>query len=202
MQSLTLAKPQLKLLPTVAKVETPAPKEWTLRPYQESLKKDVYKLYRDGSRSVLIIATGGMGKAQPLTAKVLTPGGFKLMGELEVGDLVASAIGGSSRVTGVFPQGVKEVFRIGFSDGSSALCCDDHLWNVQSHAMTRYNGLDYWQTMPLHKVRETYIRHRKVSDRIPLGMEMKYRIPLVKPVEFFPAVEPLPINSYALGFNP
>ena len=63
MKSLTLAKPQLKLLPTVAIVETPAAKEWTLRPYQESIKKDVYKLYRDGSRSVLIIATGGMGKS-------------------------------------------------------------------------------------------------------------------------------------------
>lgn len=63
MQSLKLAKPQLKLLPTLAEVEPPVAKEWTLRPYQESLKKDVYKLYRDGSRSVLIIATGGMGKS-------------------------------------------------------------------------------------------------------------------------------------------
>jgi len=62
MQSLKLAKPQLKLLPTLAESDPPAAKEWTLRPYQESLKKDVYKLYRDGSRSVLIIATGGMGK--------------------------------------------------------------------------------------------------------------------------------------------
>lgn len=204
MQSLTLAKPQIKpqlkvLEPLRSVPKLSEPEERSLRPYQDDLKKEVYAHYKNGAKSVLVIAGGGMGKAQPLTSKILTPGGFKSMGEIEVGDLVTSANGGFSRVTGVYPQGQKEVFRIHFSDGSSTLCCDEHLWNVQSHAMTRHKGYEHWETMPLHKIRETYIRHRKVSDRIPSGMEMRYRIPLVKPVEFFPIREPLPIDAYAVG---
>jgi len=62
MQSLTLRKPPLKLLLTLAEAEPPIEKEWALRPYQDDLKKAVYKHYRDGLKSVLIVATGGMGK--------------------------------------------------------------------------------------------------------------------------------------------
>ena len=66
MQALTLAikpsKPQLRLLPSLAEVDPPIVMEWSLRPYQDDLKKAVYKHYRDGIKSVLIVATGGMGK--------------------------------------------------------------------------------------------------------------------------------------------
>ena len=66
MQALTLAikppKPQLRLLPSLAEVGPPIVQEWSLRPYQDDLKKATYKHYRDGIKSVLIVATGGMGK--------------------------------------------------------------------------------------------------------------------------------------------
>jgi replicative DNA helicase len=82
----------------------------------------------------LIVVAGrpSMGKAQPLDARVRTRTGWKAMGELEVGDAVASVDGRPSIVTGVFPQGVKQVYRITFSDGRSAECCAEHLWRVNS----------------------------------------------------------------------
>jgi replicative DNA helicase len=80
----------------------------------------------------LIIMAGrpGMGKAQPLDAKVHTPHGWRLMGELAVGDIISSIDGAPSSVMGVFDQGVKPVFRIRFSDGRETRCCADHLWEV------------------------------------------------------------------------
>ncbi|MCC6198457.1 MAG: replicative DNA helicase, partial [Burkholderiales bacterium] len=80
----------------------------------------------------LIIVAGrpSMGKAQPLSAKVLGPRGWKAMGELEVGDAIASVDGTPSIVTGVFPQGEREVYRVTFSDGRSTLACAEHLWRV------------------------------------------------------------------------
>lgn len=78
----------------------------------------------------LIGARPSMGKAQPLTAKVRTPRGWTVMGNLRVGDQVSSVDGASSVVTGVFPQGEKQVYRITFSDGRSTRCCGDHLWRV------------------------------------------------------------------------
>ncbi|RKT57101.1 helicase-related protein [Saccharothrix australiensis] len=70
----------------------------------------------------------GSGKAQPLDALVLTPGGFVPMGELRLGDEVVSADGTATTVTGVFPQGEREVFRVVLSDGKSVECDLEHLW--------------------------------------------------------------------------
>ena len=79
---------------------------------------------------VIVAGRPSMGKAQPLDARVRTRGGWKTMGELAVGDALASIDGQPSIVTGIFPQGVKQVYRIGFSDGRSAECCAEHLWRV------------------------------------------------------------------------
>jgi replicative DNA helicase len=82
--------------------------------------------------SDLIILAGrpSMGKAQPLDAKVLTVDGWKKMGELKIGDQLASIDGKVSQVDGIFPQGEKEIYRLTFSDGRSAECCAEHLWKI------------------------------------------------------------------------
>ncbi|MGR0482580.1 MAG: replicative DNA helicase [Candidatus Electronema sp. V4] len=81
---------------------------------------------------VIIAARPSMGKAQPLDAQVLTTAGrFKRMGELRLGDELASIDGQPSRVTGIFPQGVRQVYRLTFADGRSAECCAEHLWRVR-----------------------------------------------------------------------
>ena len=79
---------------------------------------------------VVLAARPSMGKAQPLDARVRTRCGWKAMGDIEVGDALASVDGRPSIVTGVFPQGVKTVYRIAFSDGRWAECCAEHLWQV------------------------------------------------------------------------
>jgi replicative DNA helicase len=79
---------------------------------------------------IILAARPSMGKAQPLDARVRTRTGWKTMGELEVGDALASIDGRPSIVTGIHPQGVRPVHRIRFSDGRSTECCDEHLWRV------------------------------------------------------------------------
>jgi len=79
---------------------------------------------------IVLAARPSMGKAQPMDAKVRTLTGWRAMGDLSVGDAIASVDGRPSIVTGVFPQGVKQVFRVSFSDGRSTECCAEHLWRV------------------------------------------------------------------------
>ncbi|MEU7528665.1 helicase-related protein [Saccharothrix sp. NPDC042600] len=74
----------------------------------------------------------GSGKAQPLDSLVLTPEGFVPMGEIEVGAAVVAADGTTTTVTGVFPQGEREVYRVVLSDGKSVECDLDHLWQVHT----------------------------------------------------------------------
>ncbi|MGI9142062.1 MAG: replicative DNA helicase [Fluviibacter sp.] len=80
----------------------------------------------------LIIVAGrpSMGKAQPLDAQVRTRTGWKRMGDLLVGDALASVDGQPSMVTGIYPQGVRQVYKVSFSDGRSTECCAEHLWSV------------------------------------------------------------------------
>ncbi len=80
---------------------------------------------------VILAARPSMGKAQPLDSLVRTRAGWSRMGDLEVGDALASVDGKPSIVTGLFPQGDKPVFRVSFSDGRSTESCAEHLWRVQ-----------------------------------------------------------------------
>ncbi|MEP7070200.1 MAG: replicative DNA helicase, partial [Usitatibacter sp.] len=79
---------------------------------------------------IIIAGRPSMGKAQPLDAKVKTLTGWKDMGALEVGDAIASVDGAPSIVTAIYPKGVRQTYRITFSDGRSAECCAEHLWRV------------------------------------------------------------------------
>ena len=79
---------------------------------------------------IIIAARPSMGKAQPLDAKVLTPTGWMRMGDLRVGDALASTDGGPSVVRGIYPQGRRQTYRVTFSDGRATDCTGDHLWRV------------------------------------------------------------------------
>lgn len=65
---------------------------------------------------------------QPLDAKILTPVGWTTMGELEIGTRVITRSGNSASVVGIYPKGVKKVYKVTTTEGTSTECCEDHLW--------------------------------------------------------------------------
>lgn len=87
----------------------------------------------------LIAGATSMGKAQPLDSLVLSERGWKRMGDIKVGDRLASVDGGPSEVLGVYPQGEKAIFKVTLSDGRHARCCADHLWEVCGSAVKGKN---------------------------------------------------------------
>lgn len=138
----------------------------------------------------------GLGKAQPLTAKILTPNGWKLMGDIQVGDEVMAQDGTITRVTGVFPQGEKEIFAVKFSDGAMTHCCDEHLWLTQTEKdrknerYSRLKGIDRVETgtvKTLSDIRQTLIYQKQKN----------HKIPMVEPIQF--AHKAFTINPYLLG---
>jgi replicative DNA helicase len=79
---------------------------------------------------IVIAGRPSMGKAQPLDVRVKTLGGWKQMHQLVLGEALASIDGQPSFVSGIFPQGSRQVFRVTFSDGRSTEACGEHLWRV------------------------------------------------------------------------
>lgn len=175
--------------------------------------EELLSLYRSGDvvaflhamarnrRTVILLGPTGVGKAQPLDAKVLTPTGWRAMGDLAVGDFVTCPDGRAAPITGVFQQGEKDIYRVTFADGRTVECCDDHLWKVwewtcdhevgKTHATRALISGARWSVLPLSTIRSWFSRGLLKAGRAA--------VPLVEPcaVEFPP--QDLPVPPYALG---
>src|SRR6266849_419011 len=125
---------------------------------------------------VILAARPSMGKAQPLDAPVLTPTGYVPMGEVRPGSHVVGADGKPKRVLAVFPQGVKPVFRVRFTDGATVECCDEHLWFTTTRVENRRAG-SRGSVKPLAEIRQS-LRVASEPDRL------NHRVPVVAPIEF------------------
>ncbi|MFG2529900.1 helicase-related protein [Streptomyces sp. NPDC048516] len=128
-------------LPAVARTSTTggildafdAKLPFTLTDGQQKVSREIFDdLATEHPMHRLLQGEVGSGKAQPLDALVLTPRGFRPMGEMAVGTEVVVPSGELAVVDGVFPQGEREVWRLVFSDGSAVECDDEHLWIVRA----------------------------------------------------------------------
>lgn len=131
---------------TVRKLVTPILKaqEWErthkfemLFPDEGEFRRELYQrhleFFRVGRefRQRCFMAANRVGKAQPIDEPVATPTGWKPLGSIRVGDFVLGSDGQPTRVTGVFPQGIRPIVRVTCSDGSWTRCDEDHLWHVR-----------------------------------------------------------------------
>ena len=81
---------------------------------------------------IVSLSYSGTGKAQPLHSQVLTPSGFKRMGDMCVGDTVVIPSGGVAQVAGVYPQGERPVYWVHLRGGRVVEADADHLWTVET----------------------------------------------------------------------
>jgi phosphate starvation-inducible protein PhoH and related proteins len=124
------------------------------------------------------------GRAQPYDAQVLTPNGFMPIGTLQVGDLVVGSDGLPTPVLGVYPQGVKDVYRVTTQDGASTVACGEHLWTVTTPDDRRRGTMRTLET-------------QEMIGNLRWSHAHRYELPLVGTVEFEP--QEVPLDPYALG---
>lgn len=79
----------------------------------------------------MFCARMGVGKAQPLTANVLTPFGYEKMGNIKVGDKVIGSDGHATKVIAIHPQPYDlEIYNVHINDGTVVPVNGEHLWTV------------------------------------------------------------------------
>jgi replicative DNA helicase len=125
----------------------------------------------------IVLAKTGTGKAQRVDQPVATPNGWVKIGDLRLGDRVFGSDGKPTTVTGVYPQGLRSMWEVRFSDGASAICDGDHLWTYRTN-----NERDFTRTDTLHDI---------------MALRTKVFVPVAAPVEY-PHAD-LPIDPYTLG---
>jgi hypothetical protein len=148
-----------------------------LRPYQREGVEFMRLLAPESG--ALLAWDVGLGKGQPVSTPVLTPLGWRPIGDLAVGDFVIGSSGHPTKVTGVFPRGELDVYRVTFNDGSSTVVDGDHLWSVRS--------VNHQQRGELFRTKSTL----ELKDDLSWGRgrSAKWRIPtLTGPVQFSNAI--------------
>ncbi|MEU0197077.1 MULTISPECIES: PhoH family protein [unclassified Streptomyces] len=126
------------------------------------------------------------GRAQPIFTNVLTPDGWRPIGDLQVGDLVVGSNGEPTPVLGVYPQGEKDIYRVSAQDGSWTLCCGEHLWTVRTRDDKRRDKP--WRVL------ET----QEMIGNLRAAHARRYELPLLTAPVQLPEREVL-MDPYALG---
>jgi hypothetical protein len=140
-------------------------------------------------RRAILADQMGVGKAQPVDAKVLRPDGtWAAIGSLRVGDYVVGSNGRPIRVIGVYPQGVQKIFELTFDDGAKARSTKDHLWSVRTPLM-KWAGSPF-KPMTLGEIVSKGVYKNK-------GRDKQWFIPVPIAPDF--PEQKLPIAPYVLG---
>lgn len=146
--------------------------------------ENICKLPELVNRNFLFIGPAGTGKAQPLDSSVLTVHGYRLMRDIKVGDSVFTANGNVANVSGVYPQGDRDVYRITLKeDNVSFEVADNHLNEV------------YWYNQDKKKYEYATIN---TLDLIDLVKTSRWNVRVALPEVNWPE-QPTPIDPYLLG---
>ena len=142
---------------------------------------------------VLLYGPPGLGKGHPVDTPMLTPEGWKQLGDLKAGDQVIGSDGKPTEVLEVYERGELPVFEVTFSDGSSVKCDDEHLWQFRTRK-TQNKEWKPWNVVSVHDLRTgAKFGWRDRVNRDAWG----YLIPIVAPIEH--SENQLPIPPYLLG---
>ncbi len=131
---------------------------------------------------IILAARPGMGKAQPLDAKLLSQNGWKTMGEVQKDDVLAGSDGKFYKVKDIFPQGKKPIYKVTFEDDTSAECCEEHLW------ITFQQSENKLAVRSLKEIKKTLLTGS--------GKPNHY-IPMVMPIQW--EEKKLPLSGYLVG---
>ena len=158
--------------------------KFTARKEQEKALDYIKKICKEkpDNKFFLLNMPVGVGKAQPLYSKILTPEGWKLFSEIKEGDKIITPKGTISKIIKLHDINTLPIYKITFIDGRTAECTEQHLWKI--HHQDYRNK---WKIMSL-------------SDII-VKFNTSYRnnlyVPLIKPISILD--KNLSIDPYVLG---
>ncbi len=135
---------------------------------------------------IVLSAKIKVGKALAHGEKVWTPRGEVAIEDLEVGDPALGSDGHAYSVTGVFPQGVRKIYRVTFSDGAHLDVDGEHLWAVNRYTDGSKRYQDTLST--------TNLLWRGLERP---GGGWRFSVPMPEPLRL--AKRRLPIPPYTMG---
>lgn len=134
---------------------------------------------------VVVQGGSGVGKSIGIHTLLETPTGPVMAKDVKVGDMLFDRLGKPTTVTGVFPQGITERYKVTLSDGREMILSPDHL-------VPYITSKDNIANKELKEMFGDYVKTNKLGNKKHI-----YRIPQNGAVEFKQQTHD--ITSYALG---
>lgn len=166
----------------------------------ESNDSDAIKMFGDNLNAfkskdpyVVLVGPADTGKAEWVENIIPTPNGYRRFGDLKIGDIIFSEKGLPTQINGIFPQGIKQSYKITFNDDTSINVCGEHLWLT----WTKNQRDIYFNKKVFQK------RGRTGNPKILTTLEIKnninkdFSIPVTKPVIY--KKQKLLIDPYVMG---
>lgn len=154
--------------------------------------------FKRGEELITIVGRTGQGKEQPLSSKILTPNGWKLMKDIQVGDFIFAGNGDVTKVSAIFPQGNKDVYRITFNDRTYAECGLEHLWKVKERRSYNKSGIPIREEKVLTLAQ--MLNHLDKYDKNSKQYKQQYAIDYIPAnIEFNSQLTSNDIHPYILG---
>lgn len=145
------------------------------------------------AEGAITVFTGraGSGKLLSDSTPVLTRDGWKMHGQLVIGDEVIGLDGQYKKVTHVFPKDYADI-KITFSNGEEILCHENHEWVVEYHSGNTFKQ----RIAPTHEILQAFEDGRGYGVRKG-SRSYRYKLPCASPVQGTEKV--LPVAPYTLG---
>jgi hypothetical protein len=96
-------------------------------------RKELWVNDSDARTHFLIFGSTGAGKALRNEEDILTPNGWIKNKNIEVGDYVVRPTGEFTKVIGVYPQGISQLYNFELEDGRIIPVTSDHLWEIYDY---------------------------------------------------------------------
>ena len=180
--------------------------------------KEWHKYLCTGQDTECLIGIGGpnvdiLSPRGPLAVSmpVATPHGWRPIGDIALGDLVFAEDGSLTEVIDIHDYEKSQTWNVIFSDGSSVVCDEQHLWKVRRIGTDAKNT---WRLMTLNEIRTQKIVGVKgnwrtgtkgITETCKEGETpwldsrgyARYQIPITEPVQY--PESDLPLDPYLLG---
>lgn len=142
--------------------------------HQLEAAQKIVASYNNGWRGYLQADSTGLGKGLKGSTKIPTVNGFTTMNDLQVGDIIFTPSGKTTRVIEKHISKAKKFYKITFSDGTIVYADSDHRWLTQNSVeRARENN----NTVPQRKIsedeEEKLLNYLKYAQENKLGITIK-----------------------------
>lgn len=138
--------------------------------------------------NAMLLAEAGTGKGFPDDTLIAVDDqrGYIRFGDLQIGDYVFDENGIPTQVIGVYPQGLKHAYKVIFTDGSSVICNDEHIWTVRMYYDHNRDRDNFYRDYTLKEIMDygvTKTVTRKKNGVIKEQVAKCFYVPICKPLQ-------------------